>query len=412
MKYSWFRRVFPIAILFSFRMLGLFMLIPVFTLLASQLQHATPRLIGLAMGSYGLTQGFLQIPLGLLSDRWGRKPVLVWGLIIFVVGSFIGAVSDSIAMIILARVLQGMGAIGGVLIALLTDLTSEKERTKAMALIGLTIGVSFGLAMVISPLVAAAYGLNGIFYFAMVLGLVGLVLLHWYVPNPDLGIKGFEEENQKEERRKQKSFDLFKTSFMNKQLQCLNAGIFFQHMILTATFFAIPLLLKDYLAQAYLAETWRFYFFLMLISFLVMIPFVAFAEKKHQMKITYNGAVFITAVVQGLLVFFSSHWFSFCCLMLLYFIAFNILEACLPSLVSKQASSNNKGTAMGIYSTSQFLGIFVGGVISGFSYSWGGTVAIFIANAFFGIIWMGMNSATKLSFSKQETNALELKKLL
>lgn len=182
MRSSWCSSVLPIAAIFSFRMLGLFMLIPVFTVLALGLKGATPSLIGIALGAYGLSQGVLQIPFGVLSDRFGRKAIITLGLILFCAGSLLGAISDSIYSIIIARFIQGMGAIGSVLIALLSDLTAEEERTKAMAIIGISIGVSFSLAMILSPLISHHYGLAGIFYFTLVLSVLGLLILHIIIP--------------------------------------------------------------------------------------------------------------------------------------------------------------------------------------------------------------------------------------
>lgn len=405
------------------------MLIPVFSLLALQLSDATPRLIGLALGGYGLTQGLLQIPLGLLSDRWGRKPILAFGLIIFIIGSLLGAMSHSITMMIIARILQGMGAIGGVLIALLTDLTSEKERTKAMAVIGMTIGLSFGVAMAISPLIASNYGLNGIFYFSALMGFAGLLLLYLMVPNSAVLSNPLTKAHYSNEASETPAFEstmltggeketgpnlnrstyLLKKAFTNKQLQCLNAGIFFQHLILTATFFAIPLLLKNYITQGYLIDASRFYIILMLISFLLMFPCIILAERKNQMKRVFHGAVFFTLVSQFLLVFLYQHRIGFCLLMLCYFLAFNVLEASLPSLVSKQASPQSKGTAMGIYSSSQFLGIFIGGLLSGLFYSWGGVSAIFVLNTFLSVIWLVINNNTRIRFSVSDS-VLEIPK--
>ncbi len=214
---SWFNSVLPIAAIFSFRMLGLFMLIPVFTVFATHLQGATPALIGLALGSYGLSQGLLQMPFGMLSDRYGRKPLLTIGLLLFASGSLIGALSHSIYMMIFARTLQGTGAIGSILIALLADLTPDEQRTKAMAVIGMTIGLSFSLAMVISPAITNHFGLSGIFYLTTGLALLGLVLLHVVIPTPKKERFHIDSEANP---------SLFKAVIHNRHLQRLNMGIF------------------------------------------------------------------------------------------------------------------------------------------------------------------------------------------
>lgn len=375
MRQIWLSSVLPIAAIFSFRMLGLFMLIPIFTVFAAQLHGATPPLIGLALGSYGLSQGILQIPFGMLSDRFGRKPIITLGLLFFACGSLIGALSNSIYTMILARILQGMGAIGSVLIALLADLTTDAQRTRAMAVIGVTIGLSFSFAMVLSPALTNQYGLSSIFYFTVGLALMGLVLLHTVIPAP--------KKNHCHLDSKIKP-SLLKTVIHNKQLQRLNYGIFFQHLILTATFYVIPLALR----QEHFKQQWHFYLPLMFFSFLLMIPFILFAEKKQQMKRIFLMAVFAVGIVQILLAFGYHHWLSLCSLMFIYFTAFNFLEASLPSLISKQASTTTKGTAMGVYSSSQFLGIFVGGVVAGFLKQFVGNEGIFIANAIFAFIWL------------------------
>lgn len=381
MKQPWLSRVFPIAAIYSFRMLGLFMLIPVFSVSATALNHSTPALIGIALGSYGLSQGLLQIPFGMLSDRWGRKPIITLGLILFACGSLLGAYTDSIYGMILARILQGMGAIGSVLMALLTDLTPDEARTKAMAIIGITIGVSFSLAMIISPAITHRAGLPGIFYLTALLAVFGLILLHVAIPTP------IKEPFPL-------STSLLRTqlsaSFQNRHLQRLNAGIFFQHMILTSTFFAIPMILQQHAQQGDLTVQWHFYLPLMIGSFLAMLPFIVLAERKNHVKSVFIGAVIMTGLSQWILAYTYTHWLFITTLMFIYFVAFNILEANLPSLVSRQAPSSSKGTAMGIYSSSQFLGIFAGGALSGLIYQWTGFQGIFIINGFISLIWLSM----------------------
>lgn len=388
MKYSWSKTVFPIAAIFSFRMLGLFLLIPVFTLYAMNLKGATPTLMGLALGSYGLTQGLCQIPFGMLSDRFGRKPMITIGLILFACGSLLGALTDSISGMILARTLQGTGAIGSVLIALLADLTPDEQRTKAMAVIGMTIGTSFSLAMVLSPAITHRFGLSGIFYLTAFLSILGILLLNIVIPNPLK--ERFHSDSETNPA-------LFRSVMSNFNLQRLNLGIFCQHFILTATFFSIPMILRDQVIQGHLTQQWHFYLPLMICAFILMIPFIIVAEKKKMMRGIFLIAVFITAFTQGLLAIYSHYWSVLCLLMLCYFIAFNFLEASLPSLISKQASPNNKGTAMGIYSTCQFLGIFAGGTIAGILYQIQGSQIIFITNAVIALLWFLIALSMKLN---------------
>ncbi|CAM4452980.1 MAG: Inner membrane transport protein YajR [Legionella sp.] len=378
MTYPWSKTVFPIAAIFSFRMLGLFLLIPVFSIYAENLQGATPALIGLALGIYGLGQGILQMPFGFFSDKIGRKPIITIGLILFAFGSILGALTDSIYGMIIARAIQGTGAIGSVLIALLADLTPDGQRTKAMAVIGMTIGTSFSLAMVISPALSHRYGLAGIFYLTAGLALLGLLLLHGVIPQPQKErFHGDSEANPA----------LFKQVVRNKHLLRLDIGIFCQHFILTSTFFAIPFILRKQVEQGHLAQQWHFYLPLMLGAFLLMIPFVIIAEKKKLMKRIFLSSVVVITLAQLLLAYTYQNWLSLCLLMLAFFIAFNILEAALPSLVSKQAQPNSKGTAMGIYSTSQFLGIFIGGALAGLLYQWNGSQGIFMVNALLAALW-------------------------
>ncbi|KTD39898.1 MFS transporter [Legionella parisiensis] len=390
MKHSWFKTVFPIAAIFSFRMLGLFLLIPVFSIYAENLQGASPALVGLALGIYGLAQGLLQMPFGMLSDRIGRKPMITVGLILFAFGSLLGAITDSIYGMILARTLQGTGAIGSVLIALLADLTPDEQRTKAMAVIGMTIGTSFSLAMVISPAITHHFGLSGIFCLTTLLAIIGIGLLHLVIPKP---------VNERFHIDSETNPALLKQVISNLQLQRLNIGIFCQHFILTATFFAIPYILRKQVEQGHLSQQWHFYLPLMLISFILMIPFIVIAEKKKRMKSVFILSVLTIIIAQLLLAYSFQNWLSLSFLMLIYFIAFNILEAALPSLVSRQANPNSKGTAMGVYSTSQFLGLFIGGSMSGVLYQWSGSRGIFITNTILSVLWLLVSFSMKPNVS-------------
>lgn len=379
MNNSWLSKVIPIALLFSFRMLGLFMLIPVFSVIANQLDHATPALIGVALGSYGLSQGLCQIPFGLLSDRYGRKPILLAGLSLFAIGSLMGAITHSIYGMIFARILQGMGAIGSVLIALLADLTKPEQRTKGMAIIGLTIGVSFSIAMVLSPAIAHHYGLAGIFYFTLFLALCGFVILLVFIPTPQR--EGFHAEAETNPR-------LLRTVLKNTQLHPLNFGIFCQHFILTSTFYAVPILLRAQANNGALQQQWHFYLPLMVLSFIGMLPFIYIAERKRKMQVVFPGAIFILLLSQLFLFLSPSTLSSLFLIIFLYFVAFNILEASLPSLISKIAPTQSRGTAMGVYSTSQFLGIFAGGSCAGFITQKFHLNGIFLSNAFLCLIWL------------------------
>ena len=381
MKQPWLKRVSPIAAIFSFRMLGLFMLIPVFSIYATNLTGSTPALVGIALGSYGLSQGLLQIPFGMLSDRFGRKPIITLGLLLFAAGSLLGAYTDSIYGMILARTLQGTGAIGSVLIALLADLTNDKDRTKAMAVIGVTIGLSFSLSMIISPILTHRFGLSGIFYLTALLAGLGLLLLHIAIPTP-------KKEPFHASRVVNPS--QFKEVLHNRHLQRLDIGIFCQHLILTSTFFAVPIILQQHITQGVLLQPSHFYLPLMIGAFLAMVPLIILAERKKHIKAVFVTSVALTGLSQIILAMTYNGWLSLCGLMFVYFVAFNVLEATLPSLVSKQAPAIAKGTAMGIYSSSQFLGIFAGGAISGIIYQFAGPEGIFIVNAGIALAWLAI----------------------
>ncbi len=369
MTSSWLKNTLIIATLFSFRMLGLFMLIPIFTIYAPALHHATAPLIGIALGAYGLSQGLLQIPFGALSDRLGRKPMITLGLMLLIMGSLLGANTDSIYGMIAARILQGTGAIGSVLIALIADVTPNSARTKAMAVIGISIGLSFALAMVLSPAIADPFGLRGVFYFTAALGVLGIFLVYTALPQS----KPLDLNPQ--------SRTSFKTILTNPILLRLDFGIFCQHYVLTATFFCIPWLLRHHMELGHIHQTWQFYLPIMLLSFICMLPLIYFAEQKHQFRPLFLGSIALMGLCQCGLMYVAQHWSLFCTMLFVYFIAFNFLEANLPSLISKHAPENAKGSAMGVYSSSQFLGIFAGGSMAGLMYGMSGAWGVFLANS-------------------------------
>ncbi|KTD23304.1 MFS transporter [Legionella londiniensis] len=388
MKQIWLKTVAPIALLFSFRMLGLFMLIPVFTVYANHLHSASPALIGIALGSYGLSQGLLQIPFGMLSDRLGRKPVIAGGLILFIAGSLWGAVTQSIYGMILARILQGMGAVGSVLIALLADLTPDEARTKAMAAIGATIGLSFIFSMVLSPLLAHRFGLSGIFYLSGFLGITGIALLYGCIPTPKR--EPFHPDTEANPV-------LFKTVVKDEDLLRLDFSIFCQHFILTATFYVLPILLHAQMKQGNLAQSWHFYVPVMIISFFIMLPLIVLAERKRQTKRIFISSIVVTAVSQLALAFGHQSLTAIFITAFIYFICFNYLEASLPSLVSKQAQPHVKGTALGIYSSCQFLGIFAGGSAAGLLYHYAGLSAVLLVNSLLACMWLIIACFMKLT---------------
>lgn len=355
------------------------MLIPVFTLYAAQLEYASAPLIGIALGAYGLSQGLLQIPFGMMSDRWGRLPILTAGLLLFAIGSLIGALSHSIYGMILARIIQGSGAIGSVLIALLADLTSEKQRTQAMAIIGGTIGLSFALAMVLSPLMAHYYGLSGIFYLSFALASLGLFIVYTLHLNP---------KTKSKHPASLINVQTFIATLKSPILRRLDLGIFCQHLILTATFFALPLILRNHIEAHQISSPWQLYLPIMFFAFILTMPLIILADRKGKGKSLFLGAILLTLCCQFGLYLNHQTWLIFLFWLFNYFLAFNVLEASLPSMISKQAPSHNRGTAMGIYSSAQFLGIFFGGTLAGFAYTHGGSQSIFLLNALIGLIWL------------------------
>ncbi len=347
------RATASLASLFALRMLGLFMIMPVFALYAHQLSGATPALIGLAIGVYGLTQAVFQIPLGLLADRMDRKRLIFQGLVLFAAGGAIAAMSSSILGVIIGRAVQGAGAISAIVMALLADLTREEHRTKAMASIGLSIGLSFAVAFVIGPFVAAHTGLHGLFWATSVLALIGMVLLA-RVPQPAVVIR----------QNRGHWWEQFRACLVHPELARLNAGIFMLHLVMTAGFVLMPHLLQDYAHLPAAHHGWV-YLPVVLGGFVLSVPFIIIAEKKRQMKVVFSAGIAWLALSLCVIGEYYRTVTGLITGLALFFIAFNLLEALLPSLLSKIAPAGSKATAMGIYSSSQFLGAFCGGVMGG-----------------------------------------------
>ncbi|MBL4606621.1 MAG: MFS transporter [Pseudomonadales bacterium] len=367
-----------LAGIYSLRMLGLFMLLPVFSLYAGdEYKQVTPFLIGLAVGVYGLTQALFQIPYGLLSDRVGRKPLIYFGLALFAMGGVVAALSESIYGVIAGRALQGSGAIAAVTTALLSDLTQEENRTKAMAVIGMSIGLSFMLAMMVAPSLVGWVGLGGLFWITAILAVGGMWVSYSFVPTP-------QSFNRNKEALP--VLGQLRGVFFSKALIPLNLSIFLLHFILTACFVVLPLILNQY-SGLESSEHGHIYLLTIGLSFLAMLPLMIFAEKMARIKEVFLLAVVIMFIGLLLLALYHRDLDSIVLALFLFFFSFNLLEALLPSLVSRVAPAGQKGSAMGVYSSGQFLGAFLGGILGGGLSGSLGYSSVFIALLLLVLVW-------------------------
>lgn len=369
------RAIAGLASIYGLRMLGMFIILPVFAFYAEHLPGGDNyTLVGIALGAYGLTQAILQVPFGWLSDRFGRKPVIYGGLLLFALGSFVAAAATDIYWVIIGRVIQGAGAISAAVMALAADLTREEHRTKAMAAIGMTIGTTFALSLVIAPSLNRMIGVPGIFLMTGVLVLLAMVIVSRVVPNPT--DSRFHSDTEASAGR-------FSNVLRNPELLRLDFGVFALHAVLMALWLVVPLSLR----QAGLAvdHHWQVYFPALVISMLLIIPVIIYSEKKAKLKQVFVISVAVLLASQILLAYtFDSIWGTAGAL-LVFFTAFNMLEATLPSLISKIAPVGAKGTAIGVYSSVQFLGTFVGASVGGYLYQHYGSTALF---AFCGALLM------------------------
>jgi predicted MFS family arabinose efflux permease len=370
------RATLSIASLFGFRMLGLFMVLPVLALATGDYPDFTPLMLGITLGAYGLTQAILQIPLGLLSDRIGRQPVIIGGLLMFIAGSVVAALADTMIGLVIGRALQGTGAIASTLMALVADLTGEQNRSKAMATIGGSIGFSFMLAMILGPLLAANFGLPSVFWVTAALGVVGIFIAQFLVP---------KAVSMRRNREAMTDAQQIRGLLAESNLMRLNIGIFSLHFALMAAFVAIPTMLSDELSISGGNLSWV-YLGLLGGGFFVMLPVMIMAEKLGYQKLVFVAAVALMALTTAVL---SSQRGPVLTplMLLLFFAAFNLLEATLPSWLSKLCPVGNRGTAMGIYSTSQFFGAFAGGLAGGWSMHQFGLDGLFVTISLVLLAW-------------------------
>ncbi len=351
------RASLSLASIYGLRMLGMFLILPIFAIYASTLpSHPSSTMIGWALGAYGLTQAIFQLPFGIASDKFGRKKVIYFGLIIFAIGSFIAAYATSIEMIIVGRAIQGAGAVSAAVTALVADLTSDEHRTKAMAMIGGTIGITFAVSLVAGPALNQWIGVPGIFLMTGILTILAMLVIKFIVPNPTISSFHSDAEASKAN---------LKEVIKNTQLLRLNFGIFALHAAQMALFIVVPFALKE-IPGWDVNQHWKIYLPVLVISFILMVPAIIYAEKRSKMKQVFVSAIAMMVVAQLLFAAFIHSFWGIVFSLTAYFVAFNTLEASLPSIISKIAPAATKGTAIGVYNTCQSLGVFVGGVVGGY----------------------------------------------
>jgi MFS family permease len=379
------RAALSLSVVFLARMMGLFMLLPVLSVLARDLNGATPLLVGLAIGAYGLCQAMFQIPFGMMSDRLGRKKIVLLGLVIFVIGSLLAAASESIWGVIAGRALQGAGAISAAVMALAADLTREEMRTRMMAVLGASIGLSFIVSIVIGPLLMTRFELTGIFLIIAMLGGLAALLLWFVVPEPP---------NRPDDRDLRVLGSQLAGMLKDPGLLRLDLGICLLHLVITASFVSIPLGLLEAGIEA--EGHWLVYLISVVLSLVIVIPLTGFGERRYGARLTLLISIAGLLLAQlALALFGNSAYWSVITALALFFGFLSVLEALLPSLVSRFAPAAGRGSAMGVYSTSQFLGAFLGGVLGGWLLGAVGTSGVFWCLAILCVGWMAIAWGTR-----------------
>ncbi|TCK42480.1 putative MFS family arabinose efflux permease [Paraburkholderia sp. BL8N3] len=374
------RATVSLAAIFALRMLGLFMIMPVFSIYAKTIPGGdNVFLVGLALGAYGVTQSMLYIFYGWISDKLGRKPVIAFGLIVFAIGSFVAAAGHSMTWIIVGRVIQGMGAVSSAVIAFIADLTTEDNRTKAMAMVGGSIGVSFAVAIVGAPIVFHWVGMSGLFTVIGILSILAVGVVFWVVPDaprPPVHVKA-----------------PFAEVLHNVELLRLNFGVLVLHATQTALFLVVPRILEA--GGLPVASHWKIYLPVMGLAFVMMVPAIIAAEKRGKMKAVMLSAIGLILTGQLLLGVAPHTLWSVAAILFIYFLGFNVLEASQPSLVSKLAPGTRKGAAAGVYNTTQSIGLAMGGVIGGWLLKVDGQSSVFYACSALVLAWLVVAAAMK-----------------
>jgi MFS family permease len=373
------RASLSLASIYGLRMLGMFLILPIFSIYAETLPGGESHLlIGLALGAYGLTQAMLQLPFGMASDRFGRKRMIYIGLLLFVIGSLVAAFADNLYTVIIGRAIQGAGAVSAVVTALVADLTREEHRTKAMAMIGGTIGITFALSLVLGPALNQWIGIPGIFMLTGILAALAVLVVKYLVPDPV--VSRFHSDA---EAAPSKLKDVLK----DMQLMRLNFGIFSLHAAQMAMFVVVPFAIKQTSGMSE-NDHWLIYLPIMVLSFALMVPAIIYGEKKAKLKQVFVGAIFIMLLAQLLFAGSVDLFWGVIVSLSAYFVAFNILEATLPSIISKLAPAASKGTAIGVYNTAQSLGVFVGGTLGGYLSHYHGFASVFIFCSALMALWL------------------------
>ncbi|HEY9277802.1 MAG TPA: MFS transporter [Methylotenera sp.] len=373
------RATLSLASIYGLRMLGMFLILPIFAIYASTLPDKPSGLmVGLALGAYGLTQALLQLPFGMASDKYGRKPMIYIGLGIFAIGSMVAALAMNIEGVIIGRAIQGAGAVSAVVTALVADLTRDEHRTKAMATIGGTIGIAFAFSLVAGPILNEWMGVPGIFFLTGILTLAAIAVVRFVVPDP---VHSHYHSDASAAPAKLK--DVLK----NRQLLRLNYGIFALHAAQMAMFVVVPFAINQ-TSDMDVNQHWKIYLPVVLAAFVLMVPAIIYAEKQSKMKQVFVAAVAVMLLAQIMFAVSISYFWGIVASLTIYFIAFNLLEASLPSLISKIAPAAAKGTAMGVYNTAQSLGIFVGGAFGGYLSHVYGFASVFIFCGVMMVLWL------------------------